>query len=440
MTKIAMIGAGSVTFVKKLLADILQKDKLKDATIALHDIDPERLETAGMMARWTASHFDAHPIIEEHLDRRAALAGADFVINMVLIGDLEGIRIDHVIPAKYGVLQSVGDTAGIGGIMRALRTIPFMVEMCTDMEELCPDAYLLNYTNPMSMLVTAVYQRFPKIKVIGLCHNVQNTARELAEYLGVDESRLSYECGGINHMTWFLKLKLDGKDAYPALREKANDPAIVAKDRVRFELFKQFGWFVSESSRHNSEYTPYFLRDAGETKAMEIPVSGTLKVRARKIESYKADRQRLLAGGGEFVLEPSLEYGADIIDAIVTNVPVNIYGNVPNDGLITNLPDGCCVEVPVMVDGNGFHPCHVGELPPELAGYCAQHVYVYQLAVLAALDEDRDRVYRSVLLDRNAPSAATIPQLRAMVDELIAAHGEALPPGLRDKPVQQAAG
>jgi alpha-galactosidase len=435
-----MIGAGSVVFVKKLLADILAKPALKDVTIALHDIDPERLETAGMMARWTASQFDAKPTIEEHSDRRKAVEGADFVINMVLIGGVDATRKDHAIPAKYGILQTVGDTVGVGGIFRGLRTIPFMVELCNDMAELCPDAYLLNYTNPMSILTWAVYRAFPNQKVIGLCHNVQHTAQELSEYLGVEKSRLSYDCAGINHMTWFLRLEVDGEDAYPALRRALNNPAIVAKDRVRFELFRQFGWFVSESSRHSSEYTPYFLRDAEQTAAMELPVAGTLKVSERKMQRYREDRQKLLDGGTGFVLDDSVEFGADIINSVVTNEPCYIYGNVENTGLITNLPDGCCVEVPVVVDRNGFHPCHVGDLPPELAGYCASHVYVQDLTVLAALNEDRDRVYRAVLLDRNAPSSATIPQMRAMVDELIAAHGSAIPGGIRNETALRQAG
>ncbi|WP_375450232.1 alpha-glucosidase/alpha-galactosidase [uncultured Devosia sp.] len=430
MTKIAMIGAGSVVFVKKLLADILAKPELHDATIALHDIDAERLETAGMMARWTAGQLGANPVVEEHADRRSAIAGADFVINMVLIGGVDAVRKDFEIPAKFGLKQTIGDTVGIGGIFRGLRTIPFMMELCQDMTELCPDAYLLNYTNPMSIVTWAVYKAYPKIKSVGLCHNVQHTAENLADYLGVEMDRLSFDCAGINHMTWFLRLEVDGKDAYPALRAAMQNPEIFAKDRVRFELFRQLGWFVSESSRHCSEYVPYFLRDAGETARFALPVNDSVRIGDEKILRYKRDRQRLQNGEG-FEFEKSVEYGAEIIHAVVTNEPTLIYGNIENKGHITNLPDGACVEVPVVVDRNGFRGCYAGALPPELAAHCAPHVFVQDLTVRAALEGNRDRVYRAAMLDRHAPSVLTIPQIRQMVDELLIAHGDAMPDGVR---------
>ncbi|MEO8882037.1 MAG: alpha-galactosidase [Devosia sp.] len=439
MTKIAMIGAGSVSFVKKLLADILSKAELRDATVALHDINPERLETAGLMARYTASHFGANPTIEEHLDRRKALEGCDFVINMVMIGGLQGIITDQEIPAKYGLKQTVGDTVGIGGIMRGLRTIPFMMDLCKDMAEVCPGAILINYTNPMSILTWAVYRAFPAQQVVGLCHNVRNTADDLAEYLGVTEDRLSYDCAGINHMTWFLRLELDGKDAYPALRRAMNTPEIFAKDRVRFEMMRQLGWFVSESSRHCAEYTPYFLRDDGEIEKYELKVAGTIEVNTRKLERYKADRARLLRGEG-FEFERSVEYGSEIIHAVVTNKPALIYGNVENVGLIDNLPDGCCVEVPVIVDRNGFRPCHVGKLPPELAGHCAPHTFVQELTVRAALEGDRDSVYRAAVLDRLAPAVMTLSQIHAMMDELIDVHASEMPKGIVGRRALQAVG
>jgi alpha-galactosidase len=439
MTKIAMIGAGSVVFVKKLLADILSKDALREATVTLHDIDPERLQTAGMMARYTAKHFKAHPRIEEHLDRRAALEGCDFVVNMVLIGGLPGIRIDHDLPAKYGLKQTVGDTVGIGGIMRGLRTIPFMMDLCRDIAEVCPGAILLNYTNPMSILTWSVYRAFPKQQVVGLCHNVRNTANDLAAYLGVGENRLSYDCAGINHMTWFLRLLVDGEDAYPALRRAMADPEIFAKDRVRFEMMRQLGWFVSESSRHCSEYVPYFLRDDREILHYDLKVSGTLDVNARKIEQYKVDRQRLLNGQG-FEFERSVEYGSEIIHAVVTNESTLIYGNVENVGLIENLPDGCCVEVPVVVDGNGFRPCKVGRLPPELAAHCAPHTFVQELTVRAALEGDRGSVYRAAVLDRLAPAVMTLPEIHALIDDLIDAHASQMPTGITNRRELRAVG
>jgi alpha-galactosidase len=429
VTKIAMIGAGSVVFTKNLLTDMLDYPELRDATIALHDIDMERLETAGMMARWTAKQFGANAKVEEHADRRACLDGADFVINMVLIGGPEAIVPEFDIPEKYGLKQTIADTVGIGGIFRGIRTIPFMLEMVQDMRELCPDALLINYTNPMSILTWTVYRAFPQQRVVGLCHNVQYTARDLAEYMGVALDRLSYACAGINHMTWFLRLEVDGEDAYPRLREAMQDPAIFARDKVRFEMFRQFGWFVSESSRHCAEYVPYFLKNDGEIEKYDIPV-GDLKNRsALKIAKYRESRRMLLAGEA-LALERSVEYGSHIIHAMVTDKPRLIYGNVRNTKLIENLPEGCCVEVPVVVDRNGLRPCHVGDLPPELAAHCAPHVFVQDLVVRAALDGDRDRLYRAAMLDRHAAATLTIPQIRAMMDELIETQAAALPKGI----------
>lgn len=433
-----MIGAGSVVFVKNLLSDILEFPELRDATIALHDIDMERLETAGMMARWIAGQFGAAATIEEHADRRACLDGADFVINMVLIGGPEAIVPEFDIPERYGLKQTIADTVGIGGIFRGLRTIPFMMEMVQDMRELCPDALLLNYTNPMSILTWAVYKAFPKQQVVGLCHNVQYTARDLASYLDVDVDRLSYDCAGINHMTWFLRLEIDGEDAYPRLHQAMQDPAIFARDKVRFEMYRQLGWFVSESSRHCAEYVPYFLKNVEEIRKYDIPV-GDLKNRtSQKIARYRDSRRALLAGE-DLPIERSVEYGSNIIHAMVTNRPQLIYGNVKNTRLIENLPEDCCVEVPTIVDRNGLRPCHVGDLPPELAAHCAPHVFVQDLVVRAALDGDRERVYRAAILDRHAAAVLTIPEIRAMVDELIETQAAALPRGIARSTVPLAA-
>lgn len=421
-----MIGAGSVVFVKNLLTDILDFAELGRVVITLHDIDAGRLETAGMMARWTAGQFGANATIEEHLDRRGALDGADFVINMVQIGMHAATLVDFDIPRKYGLKQTIADTVGIGGIFRGLRTIPFMTELVAEMRELCPDALLLNYTNPMSILTWAVYRAFPEQRVVGLCHNVQYTARDLASYLGVEEARLTYHCAGINHMTWFLKLEIDGRDAYPRLREAMNDPAIYARDRVRFELLRVLGWFVSELSEHTAEYTPYFLRRADQIEAFDVPVDEYVRRSERNLRRYQETRQKLLAGE-PFVLERSAEYGSLIIRAMVTGEPELIYGNVENTRLIDNLPEKCCVEVPVIVDRNGLRPCHVGTLPPELAAHCAPHVFVQDLTVSAALDGDRQRVHRAAVLDRHAGSVLSLAEIRTMVDELIAAHGDAMP-------------
>lgn len=430
MTKIAMIGAGSVVFVKKLLTDILSLPELRDCAIALHDIDAERLETAGMMARWTAKQFGAAPVIEEHADRRACVAGADFVINMVQIGMHEATLLDFEIPTKYGLKQTIADTVGIGGIFRGLRTIPFMLDLVRDMQAVCPGALLMNYTNPMSILTWAVYEAFPQQRVVGLCHNIQNTARELASYLDIEPSRLSYDCAGINHMTWFMRLMIDGRDAYPRLFEAANDPEVFARDKVRFELMRSLGWFVSESSEHTAEYTPYFLRREDQIEAYDVPVDDYIGRSERNLRRYAETRAKLLAGES-FPLERSEEYGSVIIQAMLTGEPALIYGNVANTRLIENLPERCCVEVPVVVDRNGLRPVHVGKLPPELAAHCAPHVFVQELTVRAALEGSRDRVHRAAMLDRHAASVLSLSEIRMMTDELIAAHGPALPAGIR---------
>jgi alpha-galactosidase len=428
--KIAMIGAGSVVFVKNLLTDILSSPELGSATIALHDIDPERLDTGVIMARWTATQLRVKPRIEAHQDRRECLRGADFVINMVLIGGIRPIAAEFEIPAKFGLRQTVADTVGIGGIFRGLRTIPFMLQLCQEMAELCPRALLLNYTNPMSILTWAVYKAFPNQQVVGLCHNVQNTVEDLSRYLKVSQDRLSYDCAGINHMTWFLRLEVDGQDAYPALRAAMEDPQIYDQDRVRFELFRQFGRFVSESSRHSAEYAPYFIKNEDEVKKYLVPVDDLKHKIVRRLGEFQETRRRLLANEG-FEIKKSNEFGASIIRAKLTNQPTLIYGNVRNTGLIENLPDDCCVEVPVVIDGNGLRPCYAGALPLELAAHCAPHVFVQGLTVDAALTGDRDLLYRAALLDRNASAMLSIDQIRQIVDELVAYHGDSLPEGLR---------
>jgi len=426
MIRIAMIGAGSVVFERSLLTDILGLEEMRDCAIALHDIDPQRLETAALMAHRVATHLGAAPSITAHADRRAALEGADFVINMVQIGMHAATLLDFDIPRRYGLKQTIADTAGIGGIFRGLRTIPFMQAMVRDMRAVCPDALLLNYSNPMSSLTWAVYDAFPEQRVVGLCHSMQYTVLALAEYLGVAPERLSYDCAGINHMSWFLRLEVGGKDAYPALRRAAENPEIFARDRVRFELLRQFGRFLTESSEHTAEYTPYFLRRDDQIEAYQVPVDEYIRRSEANMRSYAETRRALLAGEA-LDLHPSVEYGARIIHAMATNEPALFYGNVRNTRLIDNLPEDCCVEVPVVVDRNGLRPCRVGKLPPELAAHCAPHVFVQELVVRAALDGDRAQVYRAALLDRLAPSVLSIAEIRAMVDELIAAHRKALP-------------
>jgi alpha-galactosidase len=412
------------------MTDILGFPELHGAEILLHDIDPERLETAGMMARWTSERLGADANVEEHLDRRRALDGADFIINMVQIGMHEATLLDFEIPKKYGLKQTIADSMGIGGIFRGLRTIPFVLEMASEMRELCPNALLLNYTNPMSILMEALYTANPEIKSVGLCHSIPYTAREIASYIRVDHEDLLYECAGINHIAWMTRLEVEGKDAYPLLFAALEDPEVYAKDKVRFELMRRFGYFVTESSEHNAEYVPYFLKDDRLIERYDVPVDEYIRRSEENLLQYAETRRKLLAGE-DFTLGRSVEYGSLIIHSLVTGEARAIYGNVENTGLITNLPAGCCVEVPILVDGTGLRPCYVGDLAPQCAATCAPHTAVQNLTVRAALEGRRDHVHHAAMLDRHASSALSLDEIAAMVDELIEAHGEAMPEGIR---------
>jgi alpha-galactosidase len=429
MTKIVFIGAGSVVFTKDLLTDILSFPELRGTTVVLHDIDPERLQTAGMMARWTSDQLGAGAQVEEHTDRRGALEGGDFVINMVQIGMHEATLKDFEIPRKYGLRQTIADTLGIGGIFRGLRTIPFMLELGQDMREACPGAVLLNYTNPMSILMWAFYKAFPEIQSLGLCHSVPYTAREIASYIDVPYEELRYECAGINHIAWMTRLEVNGEDAYPRLFEAMEDPEIYARDKVRFELMRRFGYFVTESSEHNAEYTPYFLKREELIDRFDVPVDEYVRRSEKNLEEYAETRRKLLAGES-FPLERSVEYAAPIIHSLITGEPRVVYGNVRNTNLIDNLPGDCCVEVPVCVNGVSLQPCHVGSLPPELAAYCTPHTAVQDLTVRAALEGKREHVHHAAMLDRHAPSVLSLEEISSLVDELIKSHGDALPEGI----------
>lgn len=429
MPKIAMIGAGSVVFTKNLLGDILSFPELGQAHIALHDIDPARLEAGERMARWTANKLGAQPTITASLDRRAALDGADYVINMIQVGGHAATMIDFDIPTRYGLRQTIGDTLGIGGIFRALRTIPVLLDICADMRQGCPDAWLLNYTNPMAMLVWAVTAA-TSTKVVGLCHSVQGTSRQIASYAGVPREELEYECAGINHMAWFTRLEWNGQDVYPRLREAMNHRYVYARDKVRFEILRHFGYFVTESSEHMAEYTPYFIKSAAEIDRLDIPIDEYPRRSRDNLEEFQYTLSKLQRGG-TFPLRRSEEYASLIIYGMETGVPQVIYGNVENCGLIDNLPQGACVEVRCNINRDGLHPVPFGALPPHLAALDRTNINVQELTVRAALEGDRNHVYHAAYLDPHTAATLTLPQIQAMVDDLIAAHGDSLPAGLR---------
>jgi alpha-galactosidase len=425
LPKIVFVGAGSVEFTKNLLGDILTFPELQCCTIALYDIDPLRLETAARMARWTAQALGATPTIEATLDRREALRGARYAINMIQVGGHAATLTDFDIPRRYGLRQTIGDSHSIGGIFRALRTIPVMRAIARDMEDVCPGAVMLNYTNPMSMLCWAWFAD-TAIPIVGLCHSVQYTTEQIAGYAGVPYEEVTYLGGGINHIAWILRFEHNGQDAYPLLRQALAENRIPSDDQVRAELFRRLGYYVTESSEHNAEYSAHFIPHPGEIERLHIPIDEYVRRSEENLKEFDATRAQL-DRGEPFEIERSAEYASLIVHAMETGQPRVIYGNVRNDDLIANLPQGCCVEVPCLVDRNGVQPTRLGALPPQLAGMSRLHVAVQELTVRAALEGKRDYVYQAAMLDPLTAATMPLDRIWAMVDDLIAAHGDALP-------------
>lgn len=434
MTKITFIGAGSTVFAKNLLGDILSFPELANSTISLMDIDPERLRTSEIVAHKVANFFDAKPKIEATLDRRAALEGADYAISMFQVGGYKpSTVIDFEIPKKYGIRQTIADTLGIGGIMRGLRTIPVFLDICKDMEELCPDVTFLQYVNPMAMNTWAT-NKATKIKTIGLCHSVQGTAEVLAEDIGVPINEINYICAGINHMAFYLKFERNGEDLYPKIRKVAEAKSYARGYRelanhVRYEVFKRTGYFVTESSEHFSEYVPWFIKQnrTDLLEQYEIPVDEYITRCELQIAEWEADKAALERGELNETYERSQEYGSLIIHSLETGTPRVVYGNVANRGFIDNLPQDCCVEVPCLVDKNGLQPTKIGVMPPQLAAMQQTNINVQSLVVEAALTRKREHIYHAAMLDPHTAAELSLDQIWSLVDELIEAHGDMLP-------------
>jgi alpha-galactosidase len=404
--KVTLIGAGSTVFARTLIGDVLSFPELReDLTIALMDIDADRLRAT---ERMTAN---AGVDVEATLDRRAALDGADYVLTMFQVGGYKPATvIDFEVPKLFGLRQTIGDTLGIGGIMRGLRTIPVLLDVCRDMEDVCPEAVLLQYVNPMAMLCWAVARATP-IRTVGLCHSVQGTARDLAVDLGVDA--LEYRCAGINHLAFYLELTHDGRDVYPGLRAKRDIPDW---NRVRYEVLRHFGYFCTESSEHLAEYVPWFIKGTQPELVEEfnVPLDEYLR---------RCEDQLARPVPTELATERSDEYGAAIIHALETGEPFRFNGNVMNDGLIDNLP-ACCVEVPCVADAGGITPEPVGALPPQLAALIQTNVNVQALTVEAALAGDRDHVYHAAMLDPHTAAELSLQEIHDLVDQLLEAHSQ----------------
>jgi alpha-galactosidase len=460
MPKITFIGAGSTVFAKNLMGDILAFPELAESTLSLHDIDEERLRTSELVAHKVAEALGANPKIEATTNRQQALDGADYAIAMFQIaGYKPGTVIDFEIPKKYGLQQTIGDTLGIGGIMRGLRTIPVLLDVAHDMERLCPDALFINYVNPMAMNQWAL-SRASSIRTVGLCHSVPHTAHELANDIGVPVENINYLVAGINHMAFYLKYedRLTGEDLYPLIRRVVDEGRVPDWNRVRYDMFRRLGYFVTESSEHFSEYTPWFIKHdrpdliekynipldeyIARCEANILAWDMTSRARAAGRPIAEADIRdalkdiklmpRMVEGTVHSVMNfdkvtPSVEYGSVIIHSMETGIPRRIYGNVPNTNIITNLPEGCCVEVPCMVDHNGIQPTHIGAIPPHLAALMQTNINVQALTVEAALTCKREHIYHAAMLDPHTSAELDLDQIWSLVDDLIAAHGSWLP-------------
>ena len=435
--KLTFMGGGSTVFARNLIGDCLCVESLRDSVFALYDIDAQRLEESKTILEAMRKEKGGYGRIECYCgveNRKEALRGADFVVNAIQVGGYEPCTvIDFEIPKKYGLRQTIADTLGIGGIMRALRTIPVMQDFANDMEEVCPDALLLNYTNPMAML-TGYMLRYTPINTIGLCHSVQVCSERLLKRLGMEdriEGRREL-IAGINHMAWLLELTdKNGIDLYPEIKSRI--PAYMAdpeaNDKVRMDYINHFGYYCTESSEHNAEYNPFYIKSKYPEliERYNIPLDEYPRRCVDQVEKWEKEYQDILQNGIKTHTRSS-EYASGIMEAIVTNNPFEIGGNVLNTGhLITNLPSDACVEVPCLVNGNGIHPCHVGALPVQCAAMNMTNINVQLLTIEAAVTKKKEHIYQAAMLDPHTGSELDIDTIKKMVDELIEAHGDYLP-------------
>ena len=434
MVKITFLGAGSTVFARNVLGDCMCTPVLREAEIALYDINAKRLEDSETILRAINHNVNEdRAVIKTYLgveNRKAALRDADFVVNAIQVGGYEPCTVtDFEIPKKYGLKQTIGDTLGIGGIMRGLRTIPVMEGFARDMEEVCPDTLFLNYTNPMAIL-SGYMQRYSKIRTVGLCHSVQVCTEGLLKGLGMEdklEGATDY-IAGINHMAWLLEVKdKDGNDLYPEIKKRALEKNSKEKhnDMVRYEYIRTLGYYCTESSEHNSEYNTFFIKSRYPEMIdkFNIPLDEYPRRCIKQIAEWEEERNNILKDG-KITHERSREYASYIMEAVVTNKPYQIGGNVLNTGLIDNLPSDACVEVPCMINAKGVNPCHVGRLPVQLAAMNQTNINVQLLTIEAARTRDKNYIYQAAMLDPHTAAELNIDDIRSMCDELIEAHGE----------------
>lgn len=443
--KITFMGAGSTVFARNVLGDCMCTPALRDIDIALYDIDAQRLRDSEIILNAINKNInEGRAKIKTYLgveNRKEALRNANFVINAIQVGFYDPCTItDFEIPKKYGLRQTIADTLGIGGIMRGLRTIPVLSDFAHDMEEVCPNAWFLNYTNPMAIL-TGYMQRHTPIKTVGLCHSVQVCSKDLLKRVGMEdkiEGRYD-KIAGINHMAWLLEIHdKDGNDLYPEIKRRAaemNKKALASSnpedkhdDMVRFEYMKNFGYYCTESSEHNAEYNMFYIKDKYPNLVADynIPLDEYPRRCINQIEGWEKEKADILADG-KITHERSREYASYIMEAMVTNKPYKIGGNVLNTGLIDNLPADACVEVPCLVDGSGITPCHIGKLPVQCAAMNMTNINTQLLTIEAAVTGKKEHIYQAAMLDPHTASELSIDDIRKMVDELIEAHGNWLP-------------
>lgn len=441
MTKITFIGAGSTIFMKNIVGDALLTPALADSHFALMDIDPHRLAESEMVARTMIKTVGTGARVTTHLDRREALEGADFVVTAFQVGGYDPCTItDFDIPKKYGLRQTIADTLGVGGIMRGLRTVPVLWGVAQDMIELCPDATLLQYVNPMAINTWGLAERFPNLKQVGLCHSVQNTVQELAHDLDLDRASLRYKVAGVNHVAFFLRLEQDMggtmRDLYPLLRQGYADgtlpkpPLLMPRcaNQVRYEVMDQLGYFCTESSEHLAEYVPWFIKEGREDliDLFNIPLDEYPQRCVEQIADWQDQAAGMMASG-RVEVRKSHEFAAEIMNAITTNTPYVIYGNLPNTGQIPQLPMGAAVETPCLIDANGVQPTVMENIPPQLTALMRSQINVQELTVRALVDENPDHIYHAAMMDPHTAAELDLRQIRSMVDDLLLAHSAWLP-------------
>jgi alpha-galactosidase len=433
LRKITFIGAGSTVFAKNLIGDILSFPELADSTICLFDIDENRLKTSEVVARRIAKALGASATVEATTDRGRALDGASYAINMIQVGGYRPCTVtDFEIPKRYGLRQTIADTLGIGGIMRGLRTIPVLIDICKEMERRCPEVVHLNYVNPMAMNCWALSEA-TTVRTVGLCHSVQHTAGELARDIGIPVEEINYVVAGINHLAFYLKFERNGEDLYPEIRRVIAEGRVPDDNRVRYDLFSRLGYFVTESSEHFSEYGPWFIKRGREDliKKFNIPLDEYPRRCESQLARWEQLRNDLERSDQPLEIRRSVEFGSLIIHSLETGIPRVVYGNVANHNLIDNLPGSCCVEVPCVVDKNGVQPVRIGRIPSHLAALMQTNINVQALTVEAVLQQNPERIYQAAMLDPHTAAELDLDQIWALVNDLLTAHGEWIPEKLR---------